>query len=120
MLGTNCSISQGTVMENDKIEVYNYLDGHSVINNSIIEGHFPNHGSFFKCPHRYMDSCRTTHNLIVGGFKNRCRVTDVNLNNLPTINKDIYILNSIFFFKPKILTQEVRRSELTNPDLIGT
>ena len=24
-------------MENDKIEVYNYLDGHSVINNSIIE-----------------------------------------------------------------------------------
>jgi len=48
-------------MENDKIEVYNYLDGHSVINNSIIEGHFPNHGSFFKCPHRYMDRCRVTN-----------------------------------------------------------
>ena len=25
------------VMENDKIEVYNYLDVHAVINNSIIE-----------------------------------------------------------------------------------
>ncbi len=24
-------------MDNDKIEVYNYLDGHAVINNSIIE-----------------------------------------------------------------------------------
>jgi len=48
-------------MENDKIEVYNYLDGHSVINNSIIEGQFPNHGSFFKCPHRYMDRCRVTN-----------------------------------------------------------
>jgi hypothetical protein len=67
-------------MENDKIEVYNYLDGHSVINNSIIEGHFPNHGSFFKCPHRYMDRCRSTNNLFVGGFKNSCRLTDVNLN----------------------------------------
>jgi hypothetical protein len=37
MLGTNSSISQGAVMEQDKIEVYNYLDGHAVINNSIIE-----------------------------------------------------------------------------------
>jgi stress-induced morphogen len=37
MLGTNSSISQGAVMENDKIEVYNYLDMHAVINNSIIE-----------------------------------------------------------------------------------
>jgi hypothetical protein len=25
------------IMENDKIEVYNYLDEHAVINNSIIE-----------------------------------------------------------------------------------
>jgi hypothetical protein len=37
MLGTNSSISQGAVLENDKIEVYNYLDMHAVINNSIIE-----------------------------------------------------------------------------------
>jgi hypothetical protein len=37
MSGTNSSISQGAVMENDKIEVYNYLDMHAVINNSIIE-----------------------------------------------------------------------------------
>jgi len=37
MLRTNRSISQGAVMENDKIEVYNYLDMHAVINNSIIE-----------------------------------------------------------------------------------
>jgi len=37
MLGTNSSISQGAVMENDKIEVYNYLDEHAVVNNSIIE-----------------------------------------------------------------------------------
>ena len=37
MLGTNSSIFQRTVMENDKTEVYNYLDMHAVINNSIIE-----------------------------------------------------------------------------------
>jgi hypothetical protein len=37
MLGTNCSISQGAVMENDKIEVYNYLDEHAEIHNSVIE-----------------------------------------------------------------------------------
>jgi hypothetical protein len=37
MLGTNSSISQGALMENDQIEVYNYLDMHAVINNSIIE-----------------------------------------------------------------------------------
>jgi hypothetical protein len=37
MLGTNSPISQGAVMEQDKIDVYNYLDMHAVINNSIIE-----------------------------------------------------------------------------------
>ncbi len=37
MLGTNSSISQGAVLENDKIEVYNYLDMHAVINYIIIE-----------------------------------------------------------------------------------
>ena len=37
MLDTNSSISQGAVMENNKIEVYNYLDMHAVINDSIIE-----------------------------------------------------------------------------------
>jgi hypothetical protein len=37
MLGTNSSISQVIVMENDKIEVYNYLDVNAVINNSIIK-----------------------------------------------------------------------------------
>ena len=37
MLGKNSSISQGAVMENDQIEVHNYLDMHAVINNSIIE-----------------------------------------------------------------------------------
>ena len=36
-LATNSSISQGALMEQDKIEVYNYLDMHAVINNSIIE-----------------------------------------------------------------------------------
>jgi hypothetical protein len=34
---TNSSISQGAVMESNKIEVYNYLDMHAEINNSIIE-----------------------------------------------------------------------------------
>ena len=37
MLDSNSSISQGAVMENNKIEVYNYLDMHAVINDSIIE-----------------------------------------------------------------------------------
>jgi len=37
MLGTNSSISKGALMEQDKIEVYNYLDEHAVINDSIIE-----------------------------------------------------------------------------------
>ncbi len=37
MSGTNSSISQGAAMEQDKIDVYNYLDEHAVINNSIIE-----------------------------------------------------------------------------------
>jgi len=37
MLGTNSSISQRAVMDNDKIDVYNYLDMHAVINNKIIE-----------------------------------------------------------------------------------
>ena len=92
-------------MENDKIEVYNYLDGHSVINNSIIEGHFPNHSSFFKYPHRYMDRCWATNNLFVGGFKNRCRMTDVNLNNFCTINQDSPISNSNPLFRTKKLEQ---------------
>ena len=37
MLGVNSSISQGAVMEQDKIDVYNHLDMNAVINNSIIE-----------------------------------------------------------------------------------
>jgi len=37
MLGTNSSISRGAVMENDQIEVYNYLDMNAVFKNSIIE-----------------------------------------------------------------------------------
>ena len=37
MLGKNSSISQGALMENDQMEVYNYLDMNTVINNSIIE-----------------------------------------------------------------------------------
>jgi UDP-galactopyranose mutase len=37
MLDTNSSISQGALMESGKIDVYNYLDMHAVINNSIIE-----------------------------------------------------------------------------------
>ena len=36
-LATNRSISQGALMKSDRIEVYNYLDMHAVINNSIIE-----------------------------------------------------------------------------------
>jgi len=35
--GTYSSIPQRAVMENDQIEVYNYLDMHAVINNNIIE-----------------------------------------------------------------------------------
>ena len=67
-----------------------------------------------------MDRCRGTNSLFVGGFKNSCRLTDANLKNLRTINQDFYTLNSIFFFRLKILTQEMRRSELTDRDLIGT
>ena len=37
MSGTNSSISQGAAMGQDKIDVYNYLDMHAVINNKIIE-----------------------------------------------------------------------------------
>jgi hypothetical protein len=37
VLHTNNSISKRAVMENDQIEVYNYLDMNTVINNSIIE-----------------------------------------------------------------------------------
>jgi hypothetical protein len=37
MLGTDSSISQGAAMEQDKIDVYNYLDMNAVINNRIIE-----------------------------------------------------------------------------------
>ena len=37
MLGTNSLISQGALMENEQIDVYNYLDMHAVINNSNIE-----------------------------------------------------------------------------------
>ena len=67
-----------------------------------------------------MDRCGVTNNFFVGGFKDRCRLTDMISNYLRTINRDFYILNSIFFSKPKFLTQEMRGSELTNPDLIGT
>ncbi len=37
MLDNNSSISKETAMKNHKIEVYNYLDMHAVINNSIIK-----------------------------------------------------------------------------------
>ena len=46
-----------------------------------------------------------TNNLFVGGFKNSCRLTDVDLNYLRTINQDFYILNSILLFKTKNLEQ---------------
>jgi hypothetical protein len=36
-MDTNRSISQGALMESGKIDVYNYLDMHAVINDSIIE-----------------------------------------------------------------------------------
>ena len=65
-----------------------------------------------------MDRCGATNNLFVGGFKNGCRLTDVNLNYLRTINQDFWILNSIFFFRSKIWNKPVRGSELTNPDLM--
>ena len=63
------------------------------------------HGSFFKNPHRYMERSGTTNNFFVGGFKNSCRLTDVNLDNLRTINQDLYILNSNLLFKTKNLEQ---------------
>ncbi len=37
MLGINSSISQGALMENDKIEVYNYLDMNAVVNDNVVE-----------------------------------------------------------------------------------
>jgi len=37
MLGNNNSISQGMSMDNDQIEVYNYLDIHALINNNVVE-----------------------------------------------------------------------------------
>ena len=37
MLSTKKLFPEGTTMENDKIEVYNYLDMKAVIKNSIIE-----------------------------------------------------------------------------------
>jgi hypothetical protein len=52
-----------------------------------------------------MNRYRATNNLFVGGFKNSCRLTDVNLNYLRTINQDFYILNSILLFKTKNLEQ---------------
>ena len=61
-----------------------------------------------------------SRDLFVGGFKNSCRLTDVNLNYLRPINQDSPIPNSNPLFTPKFLTQEMRGSELTNPDLIGT
>jgi hypothetical protein len=48
-----------------------------------------------------MDCCGATNNLIVGGFKNSCRLTDVNLNYLRIINQDSPIINSIPIFKTK-------------------
>jgi hypothetical protein len=57
---------------------------------------------FFKCPHRYMKRSGETNDLFVGGFKNSCRLTIVNLNNLRSTNQDFYILNSILFFSTKI------------------
>ena len=38
MLDTSSLISQRAIMENDKIEVYNYLDEYAVIHNSVVEG----------------------------------------------------------------------------------
>jgi hypothetical protein len=37
-LAINIEISQRAVMENDKIEIYNYLDQHAEIDNSVIKG----------------------------------------------------------------------------------
>jgi len=67
-----------------------------------------------------MNRCRATNDLFAGGFKNSCRLTDVNLNNLRTINQDFYIPNSILLFNAKKWNKPVRGSELTNPDLKGT
>jgi len=37
MLCTNSSISKGALMEQDKIEVYNYLDMNAVVNDNVVE-----------------------------------------------------------------------------------
>ncbi len=66
-----------------------------------------------------MDRCRATNNLFVGGFKNICLLSDVNLNNSRIINQDFCILKSILLFKTKNFDLKKRRSDLTNPDLIG-
>jgi hypothetical protein len=65
MLGTNSSISQGT---------------EKVIFRTTVR--------FLSVPTGIRIAAGDTNNLIVSGFKNRCRMTDVNLNNLRTINQD--------------------------------
>jgi len=60
---------------------------------------------FLSIPTGIWIAAGATINLIVGGFNNSCRLTDVNLNNLRTINQDFYTLNSILLFKTKNLEQ---------------
>jgi hypothetical protein len=58
---------------------------------------------FLNIPIDIMDRCSVPNSLSVGDFKNSCRLTDVDLNNLRTINQDFLILNSILLFKTKNL-----------------
>jgi hypothetical protein len=62
-LATNSSISQGALMENDQIEVYNYLDMHAVINNSIIEV-FSEFRSEFRDVHKLINNSQKQPNKI--------------------------------------------------------
>jgi hypothetical protein len=70
MLGNNSSISQGTEKDIFRTTV-----------------------RFLSVPTGIWIAAEVTDILIVGGFKNNCRSTDVNLNYLRTINQDLYIPN---------------------------
>jgi hypothetical protein len=83
MLGTNSSISQGTekVIFRTTVRFLSVLTGIRI-------------------------AAGDTNNLIVSGFKNRCRLTDVNLNNLRTINQNFQSQIRFSFSNQKFLPKK--------------
>jgi hypothetical protein len=95
------------------------VTGRDIKTNSVKLQGFLRDGIIFRTTVRFLNihtgiwiAAGATINLIVGGFNNSCRLTDVNLNNLRTINQDFYILNSILIFNAKNWNKPVRGSEL--------